>query len=127
MRLGSLLVFAGDRHWMRRELLLGIEATTKSGILFQCPHGLELLPFRWLVASRIRLFQCPLGLIPHFYAEEIGDVENVIAGCQCPLGLIPHFYINVGVIFCRGQALDVFSLEIRPVIRRLLLNLLLFL
>ena len=37
------LHFAGDRHWMRRELLLGIEATTKSGILFQCPHGLELL------------------------------------------------------------------------------------
>ena len=29
--------------------------------------------------------------------------------------------------FCRGQALDVFSLGIRPVIRRLLLNLLLFL
>ena len=36
--------------------------------------------------------QCPLGLIPHFYAaEEYGDVINIPL-CQCPLGLIPHFY-----------------------------------
>ena len=39
------------------------------------------------------VFQCPLGLIPHFYRVDViksmyfPDIE-----CQCPLGLIPHFY-----------------------------------
>ena len=37
--------------------------------------------------------QCPLGLIPHFYAIKYsGTVYIKVAGCQCPLGLIPHFY-----------------------------------
>ena len=63
------------------------------------------------------MFQCPLGLIPHFYKEDvwkifirIGCCVNALSGlylistwnpdvsrmvlttCQCPLGLIPHFY-----------------------------------
>ena len=36
--------------------------------------------------------QCPLGLIPHFYAIIANTVNPMTAVCQCPLGLIPHFY-----------------------------------
>ena len=60
---------------------------------FQCPHGLELL--LGMIARIIGtiLFQCPLGLIPHFY--DVNDLVNFVLNdkeCQCPLGLIPHFY-----------------------------------
>ena len=67
------------------------------------------------------LFQCPLGLIPHFYLKEPdGSIRpdiycfNALSGLylistfdddffdeedyamfQCPLGLIPHFYMLV--------------------------------
>ena len=37
--------------------------------------------------------QCPLGLIPHFYAEEVPVDVVATMMCQCPLGLIPHFYL----------------------------------
>ena len=43
-------------------------------------------------------FQCPLGLIPHFYGvrDVIGE-EQEKDMCQCPLGLIPHFYaVTIG-------------------------------
>ena len=63
--------------------------------------------------------QCPLGLIPHFYINELicRQSEKSVSmpsraytsfllelsclgwkrkpGCQCPLGLIPHFYGDV--------------------------------
>ena len=34
---------------------------------FQCPHGLELLLRNLLHITEGLKFQCPLGLIPHFY------------------------------------------------------------
>ena len=67
-------------------------------LLFQCPHGLELLlimdgmPVQrirfnalsglscyfmiWLSAEMKTLFQCPLGLIPHFYATQQGSAQR---------------------------------------------------
>ena len=36
--------------------------------------------------------QCPLGLIPHFYANVPNSYWTKETACQCPLGLIPHFY-----------------------------------
>ena len=41
---------------------------------------------------RLSRCQCPLGLIPHFYAEEVPVDVVATMMCQCPLGLIPHFY-----------------------------------
>ena len=38
------------------------------------------------------MYQCPLGLIPHFYALDALDITEMGIVCQCPLGLIPHFY-----------------------------------
>ena len=41
------------------------------------------------------LFQCPLGLIPHFYTEMPEYARLILLkACQCPLGLIPHFYFG---------------------------------
>ena len=37
-------------------------------------------------------FQCPLGLIPHFYNETEMTLAIDRLVFQCPLGLIPHFY-----------------------------------
>ena len=38
--------------------------------------------------------QCPLGLIPHFYAWRLVSINlSKKSACQCPLGLIPHFYV----------------------------------
>ena len=66
-------------------------ALTKYNV-FQCPLGLELLR-GWLVASvAIVRFQCPLGLIHHFYPDKKLSVFVVTEVCQCPLGLIHHFY-----------------------------------
>ena len=37
--------------------------------------------------------QCPLGLVPHCYADHQGNFELVnVNMCQCPLGLVPHCY-----------------------------------
>ena len=85
---------------------------------FQCPHGLELLPKPDVKTCYFRQFQCPLGLIPHFYIKKNEEFRNVVwvsmpsraytsflpyiepctgedvyMECQCPLGLIPHFYV----------------------------------
>ena len=68
---------------------------------FQCPHGLELL--LGMIARIIGtiLFQCPLGLIPHFYDAPPCVKEERKRACQCPLGLIPHFYNdNISSITC---------------------------
>ena len=86
--------------------------------LFQCPLGLELLRLVQLIYSwencfnalsglscykRFHLllcepmkFQCPLGLIPHFYRWKGGKGTCKQFVCQCPLGLIPHFYFLTG-------------------------------
>ena len=70
--------------------------------------------------------QCPLGLIPHFYADTKVSTEQTgcvsmpsraytsfllpealhLVGywymkCQCPLGLIPHFYTYVHWVYPR--------------------------
>ena len=40
----------------------------------------------------IYVFQCPHGLIPHFYVNKAFKLRIYKKLCQCPLGLIPHFY-----------------------------------
>ena len=40
-------------------------------------------------------FQCPLGLIPHFYVSRQITCRETTNAFQCPLGLIPHFYIII--------------------------------
>ena len=45
--------------------------------------------------------QCPLGLIPHFYAS-ISSSKIVVGECQCPLGLIPHFYFDMFAFYNCG-------------------------
>ena len=59
-------------------------ALLPSFTLFQCPHGLELLPITRLISSRQIMFQCPLGL------ELLRSaVSSHWCSCrfQCPLGL----------------------------------------
>ena len=48
-------------------VVTGNSTDTYRAVSFQCPHGLELL--LGMIARIIGtiLFQCPLGLIPHFY------------------------------------------------------------
>ena len=61
---------------------------------FQCPHGLELLRRVHIkVAVGNMQFQCPLGLIPHFYPKRYEVPITDKQWFQCPLGLIPHFYV----------------------------------
>ena len=62
--------------------------------MFQCPHGLELLQQAKNGDSVDEQFQCPLGLIPHFYCIIASNVLEQTIWCQCPLGLIPHFYLD---------------------------------
>ena len=74
------------------ELLRAKNVVLTDERMFQCPHGLELLPIgvkndlntdrvsmpsrAWVVTLKSRIiyrektFQCPLGLIPHFYSGE---------------------------------------------------------
>ena len=57
------------------------------------PYTSFLLTVRQVMwALRMKPCQCPLGLIPHFYAIIANTVNPMTAVCQCPLGLIPHFY-----------------------------------
>ena len=84
--------------------------------------GLELLRAKNVVLTDERMFQCPLGLIPHFYKvytkpyttyyggvsmPSRADISFLLAlssyrrdarvsRCQCPLGLISHFYNEEG-------------------------------
>ena len=90
----------------------------KSGkFVCQCPLGLKLLRGNGHKNKKSRRFQCPLGLIPHFYCKSNYGHDQAYAGFnalsglylistfnwvksftswevlfQCPLGLIPHFY-----------------------------------
>ena len=68
--------FAGDRHWMPYAL---------SGL--SC--YLVKQEKRWVR----RLFQCPLGLITHFYKNRYFYGYWDYKMFQCPLGLITHFYV----------------------------------
>ena len=60
-------------------------ALLPSFTLFQCPHGLELLPITRLISSRQIMFQCPLGL------ELLHGTDScctcTCSAFQCPLGL----------------------------------------
>ena len=49
------------------ELLLAKNVVLTDERMFQCPHGLELLQFVQGGYDLKLMFQCPLGLIPHFY------------------------------------------------------------
>ena len=63
---------------------------------FNALSGLYLISTFWRVqrfTHHLCRFQCPLGLIPHFYPDKgwypsVGNYKSF----QCPLGLIPHFY-----------------------------------
>ena len=48
--------------------------------------------------SFYKLYQCPLGLMPHCYLKEKLLKEISTKLCQCPLGLVPHFYPGMGWI-----------------------------
>ena len=61
----------------------------------QCPLGLipHFYAYRDMLMKEYHLMcQCPLGLIPHFYINPPSTLLHHIWRCQCPLGLIPHFY-----------------------------------
>ena len=69
------------------------------GLSCQCPLG--LIPHFYAIDSvselKYALCQCPLGLIPHFYVTL--SIYTIVANaCQCPLGLIPHFYTTIALI-----------------------------
>ena len=58
--------------------------------------GLELLRAKNVVLTDERMFQRPLGLIPHFYSDAGAEgITEDLVRFQCPLGLIPHFYKNI--------------------------------
>ena len=63
---------------------------------FQCPLGLIPHFYRDVDSSdaieKMLMFQCPLGLIPHFYQNGWELTITKMRKFQCPLGLIPHFY-----------------------------------
>ena len=72
-------------------------------INFYDKYGFNALSGLYLISTKdyqthsicILKFQCPLGLIPHFYTKE--DLYEITPGLkfQCPLGLIPHFYFLI--------------------------------
>ena len=51
---------------------------------FQCSLGLELLRDKDEIFSRYLLFQCPLGLIPHFYTETLPVSEEATTTVSMP-------------------------------------------
>ena len=62
---------------------------------FNALSGLYLISTRLQSKSMERrwiMFQCPLGLIPHFYTHVCAQQWRQHSRFQCPLGLIPHFY-----------------------------------
>ena len=79
-----------------------ISTATDMPVLEQVQKSVNALSGLYLIStmehpstqlSSSMMCQCPLGLIPHFYAIKYsGTVYIKVAGCQCPLGLIPHFY-----------------------------------
>ena len=56
---------------LRLELLRAKNVVLTDERMFQCPHGLELLQFVQGGYDLKLMFQCPLGLIPHFYIETV--------------------------------------------------------
>ena len=50
--------------------------------------------FPEIICLKLTECQCPLGLIPHFYENDLYNAVQSGTMCQCPLGLIPHFYEN---------------------------------
>ena len=70
-------------------------------INFYDKYGFNALSGLYLISTKkadeavnlINAFQCPLGLIPHFYGDESKRKEVEKYQFQCPLGLIPHFYL----------------------------------
>ena len=62
---------------------------------FNALMGLSCYLGKFAITTSYFLFQCPLGLIPHFYF--ITSHSNLLYTdmFQCPLGLIPHFYEKV--------------------------------
>ena len=61
---------------------------------FQCPHGLELL--LGMIARIIGtiLFQCPLGLIPHFY-EKVQETGAGTRAVSMPSRAYTSFLLTI--------------------------------
>ena len=67
-------------------------ALLPSFTLFQCPHGLELLPITRLISSRQIMFQCPLGLelLHHVsFVLRHDTCFNALSGLSC-YGTVPE-------------------------------------
>ena len=66
--------------------------------MFQCPLGLMTHFYSAGVHMFLRsniVCQCPLGLMTHFYSDEFTLLYAIYGQCQCPLGLMTHFYDRV--------------------------------
>ena len=99
-----------------RNFLYNIPAKMRVNALSGC-YLISTAEMRYLSYYKEYPCQCPLGLLPHFYAyrkrgeETMGYSVNALSGCylistitshsnlsytdtmcQCPLGLLPHFY-----------------------------------
>ena len=83
----------------------------KSGkFVCQCPLGLKLLRGNGHKNKKSRRFQCPLGLIPHFYCKSNYGHDQAYAGFNALSGLYlistvplqkPRFYAVSRTCFCR--------------------------
>ena len=84
----------------------------KSGkFVCQCPLGLKLLRGNGHKNKKSRRFQCPLGLIPHFYwNKSLHDVRRLNQSFNALSGLYlistvplqkPRFYAVSRTCFCR--------------------------
>ena len=76
----------------------------------QCPLGLKLLRGNGHKNKKSRRFQCPLGLIPHFYCKSNYGHDQAYAGFNALSGLYlistvplqkPRFYAVSRTCFCR--------------------------
>ena len=63
--------------------------------VYQCPFGLVL---HFYDGQRVRRsssrfsYQCPFGLVLHFYEREVKNGGKNSKKYQCPFGLVLHFY-----------------------------------
>ena len=66
-----------------------------SNSMYQCPFGLVLHFYKQLSPEKqscISLYQCPFGLVLHFYRILFHMLTPQVLLYQCPLGLKLHFY-----------------------------------
>ena len=62
--------------------------------VYQCPFGLVLhfyKSIRMKLLQKEFAYQCPFGLVLHFYSKIAFEIYG-LAKYQCPFGLVLHFY-----------------------------------